>query len=391
MKTRSPVKKRLLVFHIECTQLRGGEKYIYELVKRVSPRVPTELFIENISPYWRSQYNKLHVSVHLLWKPKHLYWPLLPITLGINYVLLQRYLSQNDTVFVTNFPLSFLTTLLSKKTILFCFEPLSVFYDSFRIKQSGIRERFLLAVIKFFYAPLDRLAIRRATMVATLNKEVDNAMYSLYKKRANFYIPNGVDTSHFSPKKRPLYKKRGGYIIGHSTDYSPLKGTEVLLRATPQIIRAHPNARIYISESMNNKHTKQKYINLIKTLHMQKYVFFIGCIPENQLPNFYASCDVFCYTGSTQCVGGSSASLSVLEAQSCGIPVLRTVGNSDEIIPNKTGLYFTSEEPKHIADTINSFLSLSTRQTKTMGRAARAHCVQNFSWSVSSKQLLRHA
>ena len=390
MKSQSSKKKNLFVFHTEFVFLRGGEKYVFELIKRLSKTYTIVLYVERISEYWKRQFVSPHISVHRLWKPPHLYWLFLPITCLVNVFKLKKRICSTDVIFATSFPLSLLATFVSKKSIVFCFEPLSIFYDAPRLKTASLKEKFFLLLIGFIYSPLDFLAVKRAAILATLNKPVANAIWSRYHRKPNIFIPNGVNTHVFTPNAPPLFHIQNSprvFIIGHSTDYTILKGTESLLRALPHIIKKQPNILLLISESIPNTKIRLQYIKLARSLHIQKNIRFVGCIPEQKLPRFYTTCDVFCYCGSTQCVGGSSASLSVLEAESCGVPVLRTLGNADEIIPKKTGFYFFDERPLTIAKRILLYMRIPTARIQKMKRAARQHVIHNFSWDYSAKKL----
>jgi len=380
---------RLLIFHTECVHLRGGEKYIYELTKRISKKRPVVLFVEDISDYWKEKYTSCHISIHKLWKPKHAYWALLPISFMINMLVSKKRVTPSDIIFATNFPVNLLASFLSKKTIMFCFEPLSIFYDQFRIQSASFKERIFLLVEKFMYEPFDHLAIHRAQTLATLNSTVGASVTYRYQRTPDIFIPNGVDMNFFSPTAHPSISnsQKKLFVLGHSTDYTILKGTELLLRALPLVVKLYPSVRLVISDSVPNITMQEHYKKFIHTLQIQKYVRFVGRIPENKLPNLYTSCDVFCYCGSTRCVGGSSASLSVIEAASCGIPVLRTKGNTDEIIDGKTGLYFPLETPNSIAQTILTYIKLSKKEKYRMKQQARKHATTIFSWDSSTKIL----
>ncbi len=380
--------ERLLVFHTECVYLRGGEKYIYEHIKYASKRRPVILFVEKISPYWEKIYFDLRVPVFLLWKPKKFYWALLPITLFVNFLRLRNTIQKGDVIFASIFPLTFLSVLLSKRTIVFCFEPLNIFYDKVFIRNLPTRSQHIVRLLKFLYRPLDSYAIYNGGALATLNLDVKRAVKNQYGKLARFLIPNGVDTSFFTPKATPLFsfKRRGRTVIGHSTDYTPLKGTEYLLRALPSVIRNNKSVIVLISETISNPQKKKEYQQLIKSLRIQQHVFFVGTIEQKDLPGFYTSCHIFCFCGSSFCVGAFTASLSVIEAQSCGLPVLRTAGNRGEIKINKTGYFIYPEQTFSFSKKI----LLVTRFSKSKLRAMQKHCRQHaksFDWGLSAGAL----
>ncbi len=382
-------KKKLFLFHTEFLHLRGGEKFVYEITKRLVGSHTITLCVEKISPHWNRRFAKLHVSVYRLWRPPFLYWLLLPFSFFINALRLKHFISPQDVVFATSFPLSLLSTVVSKKTIVFCFEPLSIFYDVLRIKMGSLREKLFLPIIKVLYEPFDRLAVQRSWLLATLNEPVASAMAFRYNKKPNFFIPNGVDTKFFCPSAQPLLNVGSKYdlVIGHSTDYTVLKGTEVVLRALPFVIKKQPRTLLLISESIPNKKARLRYENLILSLKIHHHVRFVGCVSEKRLPGFYTACSVFCYCGSTRCVGGSSASLSVIESEACGTPVLRSGGNTDEICSGKTGFYFPTESPTAVARTILRYASLSKKTILSMKTNARKYVTTNFSWDSAAQKL----
>ena len=305
--------RKLLILHTECVSLRGGEKYLYETIKRLPKQLRVVLCLETVSLYWSRRFRELGVTVAPLWKPRFGYWFFLPITILINYFCLLRVVDDHTVVLTTNFPLNFLGVILSKKSLVFCFEPLSIFYDQVRFNTMSFRAKFFLNIARTCYQWFDAYAIRHATLLATLNAHVAQYIINRYKRAPDLYLPNGVDHQIFFPTKKR--SSRNHFILLHSTDYTMLKGTELLIRSLRRVVQRYPNIEVHISESINNSIEKEKYLSLISSLHLKKVVRFVGIISEDQLPSFYQSGDVFCYLGSPYCGGGSTASLSVFWGQ----------------------------------------------------------------------------
>lgn len=105
--------------------------------------------------------------------------------------------------------------------------------------------------------------------------------------------------------------------------------------------------------------------------------------------DYYRSLDVFCYTGSPECGGGATASLSVIEAQACGVPVIRSIGNNDEIIDNMTGYAVNPNRGEDVAGAIIKFNKLTNSQRRTMKKNARKYVLRYFSWNKSVSTLNR--
>lgn len=378
-------KQQVYVFQTESILTRGGEKYLYELLKRLNKNYKIVLFLQKVSPYWNNVYKKEKITVRLLWQPPHFYWILLPLTLIINWFKLKKEIKKDDVVFATNFPLSFLAIFLSKKTICHCFEPLAIFYDPIIIKHRSAFSRFCITVAKLLYSDLDKFAIKQCSVLTTLNKEVEQHILETYHRKPNFYLENAVDTDFFKMDAKKKQKQR--FLIGHSTDYTPFKGTENFLQIAKLLIKKFPNIKIEITESMVYKDIKNKYIEFVEKNNLGKNISFIGNLSEKQMANFYQRIDAFCYTGSPLCAGASPASLSVLEAESCGTIVIRSIGNSNEIENKKTGYYIDPDNHKQSSRIISKYLQLSDKEKAVMSKNAFRYVRNNFSWDLTAKRL----
>lgn len=383
------MKRKLFVFHTESIYSRGGEKYLFELLKRLAPRYQVIIYFQKISDDWEKRYRAYGIETRKFWQPWFFYWLFLPLTLVGNFLRLRSKIKKDDVIYATNFPVNLLAIFLSKKTICHCPEPLPIFYDPVRIQSLPPFSRLCVRVAKLWYGTLDQLAIRKSRFLVTLNPSVERHIGAVYGRKPDAYVPNGVDTAFFKPQgPRLLTKRAGKYLIGHSTDYTVFKGTQAFLRGLSLLKRATlRKIKAYISESMKDPAVKHEYRGFIREHHLDGLVVFVGNVTEKKLAAFYRSLDLFCYTGSPVCAGGSTASLSVLEAQACTTPVVRSVGNDDEIIDGKTGWYVDPQAPQTIARQIEAFLALSDQQRDQMGKTGRRYMRDRFSWSRSVQSL----
>lgn len=377
----------LEVFHTECIFTRGGEKYLFELLRRLTSKYKITLRVHRITPYWEKQYTRQNISVQNLWTPKKFYWLLLPLTIFINVLVLKKTIHKNTLVFATNFPVNFLAVLLSKKTICHCFEPLAIFYDPHRIRSLSLFSRFCVKVAKYLYARLDKYAVNNSKILTSLNPSVTPFILAVYHRKPDEYIPNGVDVDFFSPKPKRSLKKTKLLIIGHSTDYTIFKGTEQFIHALFFLKKKSTNFYAYISETIHDQLVLNKYRNLIKAYNLDTHIRFVGNLSEKNLVTFYQSLGVYCYTGSVESAGGSTASLSVLEAQSCGVPVIRSTGNTDEIVKNHTGFYAKPNEPEEVANALFHVMHIPRKRRLNIQHEARNHVKKNHSWLISAEVL----
>ncbi len=376
------------MLHTESIYSRGGEKYLFELLKRVRESHDVTLYLHRISPYWRRRYNDVRVQVRLLWTPPKLFWLLLPLTLMVNFFQLKKTVKQGDVLFATNFPMNFLSVIISSKAICHCFEPLAIFYDPIRISSLTPFSRFCVAVAKFFYAHLDKWAYNASAILTSLGPSVEQYIMDTYGRKPDVYLPNGVDCAAFSYAPSHRLKTRR-FLLGHSTDYTIFKGTEDFLGIVADLHSRGLPVRAKISESIPDRDVKIKYLRFMKRAGIDKLVKFIGNIKEQDLPKFYRSLDFFVYTGSPECAGGSTASLSVLEAQSCGTPVIRSRGDDREILHGKTGFYIDPHNHTQAGDVLSSAFRLPPATSQKMRLAARQYIKSRFDWTTTASILVR--
>lgn len=378
-------KSVIYIFHTECIFPRGGEKYLFELLRRFSRKNKIILCVQAISPYWEEKYRSIHIPIRIFWKPMHFYWILLPVFLLKNFLEYRKRI-KNNIIVATNFPISLLAVLLSNKTVIHCFEPLPIFYDNVRIQSLPAFSRMCVLFSKKIYAWLDSYAIKKCSLLTTLNLSVEKHIISTYDRKCDGYLSNGID-SHLFAMKSFKNKKNKTYVIGHSTDYTVFKGTDSFLRSLPLLTKKFPNLSVIITESMTDPEMKNLYKKFVKDHSLSGNVSFVGTLTEKQLVSFYQKIDVYCYTGSPDCAASSTASLSVLEAESCGTPVVRTIGDYEEIIDGKTGYYCNPKIPEDICEKTTTLLNLPLSKQANMGNACRKYVKEKFSWDKTSATL----
>jgi glycosyltransferase involved in cell wall biosynthesis len=101
---------------------------------------------------------------------------------------------------------------------------------------------------------------------------------------------------------------------------------------------------------------KQKSIEL----DIMSRIYFLGIVKD--MPSFYNAIDVFCLTSAME-----GLPLSILEAQSCGVPVIATnVGGCSEVIDKKTGILIEKYNKKQLLDAmltkVSSLLNNNEKQ-----------------------------
>lgn len=382
-------KRKIFWLHSHTLLSTGGTRFIHEVAARLSNKYDIELIVEKSSMQWKKAFEDSNIKVTeigIITSTSLFYWLFFPIFLFINYFKLKKLLNSQDIVISTMFPFNFLGSLLSKGHIYYCFEPFAFFYDNELMKQGGNIKYQLLILLKNLYHGFDYVGTRSASMVLAINPSVGAYIKKIYKILPKDFTYLGVDTNHFKPVKVMHEKK---LVFFHSTDYTLLKGTQYLIASLGLISQYKDKFKIIISDSITNPKIKKGFMKEVENLKLQDTVKFIGHVSYQDLPKYYSLADCYLFLGSPASQGASAASLSVLEAQSCGLPVIRSIGNKDEILHGKTGFYIDPRKKMEFAKLL-TILIKNPKKITNLSKNCRQRIVTKYTWQKVAKTFIKN-
>ena len=166
-------------------------------------------------------------------------------------------------------------------------------------------------------------------------------------------IYNGIDTVKFFPGNRNISRNdlnlpTGVVLIGTAGRLETIKGQDVLIDAISNF-----SATIHLAIAGGGR-CEQQLKEQVTQLQIEQQVHFLG--PLDDMPSFYQSLDLFCLPSRNE-----GMPLSPMEAQSCGIPALRSdVGGSAEALCQATGLLV---EPDNVAQLVSAIETMLSRNS----------------------------
>jgi glycosyltransferase involved in cell wall biosynthesis len=183
---------------------------------------------------------------------------------------------------------------------------------------------------------------------------VSNKLTRLFKQKGltNItYTANGIDSNLFNDKIQiPLKKDK--LIVGFSGN------------------KKH-DWRKGISEFIEPLEKKFEWCELKLAMPQGDY------IPLNEMPSFYNKIDLYVCASSSE-----GFSLSVLEASSCGRPVISTiVGGSEDLIEEGENGFLVNRNFDDIAEKVD-FLFNNKQKLTEMGKKNRKKIVEEYDWSI---------
>jgi len=192
-------------------------------------------------------------------------------------------------------------------------------------------------------------------------------------------IPMGVDAELFNPDKydskiKEKYGIEGSFLlfVGRLAEK---KGVKYLIDAMPAVIQEHPKTKLLIvgSGSLENELKKQ-----IKNLNLENNVIFTGAIPNNELPSYYATADIF--IGPSIIEGFGLVFVEALMSKTCVITSdFKAI--SDIIKNGDTGIQIDVKNIELFSKKIIELLK-DQEKRKRLAENGYSFVKNNFSWDV---------
>ncbi|NOZ82137.1 MAG: glycosyltransferase [Candidatus Micrarchaeota archaeon] len=222
-------------------------------------------------------------------------------------------------------------------------------------------EKLMKKYTGFFY--------NRANVVIAPSTEVETLLRSCGVTSRIEVIPTGID---FSPKK--LKRKP---LVVYAGRLGKEKNVDLILKAFSIVERETQAELMVIGEGPERKNLE----NLAESLGL-KNVTFTGYLERNALREIFSAASVFVCASTTETQG-----LSVLEALSCGCPVVvpGALGLKDFVTHGTNGLFFKPGSRTDLARKIISLLTDSALRRKLSKGAAQTG--KSFRASKCAKRL----
>lgn len=209
--------------------------------------------------------------------------------------------------------------------------------------------------------------------------------------RDSFYEEPIWDYAHC--KKHSIFVSNSGY---------PLKGAHQVLRALPIILRQYPDTEVNFcgSSVMSNKlkdmlHFQGYHLylrRLVKRLHLQEHVRFLGSLSEIQMKQQFLNANVYVMPSAIE-----NSPNSLCEAQILGTPVVASYcgGTPTLLTDGETGYFYRYEEFEQLAQLVvrlfvqGNGISLSAAEMEVAGKR---HDREKNAWRLAEiyNDIMRH-
>jgi len=213
-----------------------------------------------------------------------------------------------------------------------------------------VPEARLISRIKAYIA---KHTLRKAELITCDAKHMKEAMVWLGVAPEKIDIVYfGVDTRKFSPRQKNERLKEKLGIYNSPTVISlrylePVYDVESLIRSILLVLEEIPESKFVIAGKGSEE---ERLKELTKSLGISESVKFVGFIPNDKLPQYLTTMDVYVSTS----LSDAGIAASTAEAMACGLPVIVTdVADNKKWIDNGVnGFVVPVKDPKSLAEKI---------------------------------------
>lgn len=187
-------------------------------------------------------------------------------------------------------------------------------------------------------------------------------------------LNNGVNLEFFSPASNRSFQRQNmglrGTILLSVGNLIPLKGHDLIIRA---LLKLPEQFQLLIIGDGDQEHSLK---NLARQLGLERRVFFLGSMPQDQLRAYYQVADALILASSRE--GWANV---LLEAMACGTPVLatKTWGTPEVVAHPNAGLLVEERSADCIAQMVLQLFNHMPAREDTCKYA------EQFDWSATTK------
>lgn len=206
----------------------------------------------------------------------------------------------------------------------------------------------------------------------------DEAIASGFPADRIHVVVNGIDTHRFRPERAMRDQLRAEWgvlsheiLVGMAARLDPAKDHGTFLRAAAQIAQSRPDVRfVCIGDGAEPRQSDLR--QLAESLGLSSRLIWAGA--RDDMTAVYSAMDI---AASSSCSEGFSNVIA--EAMACERPcVVTDVGDSAWIV-GKPGQVVPASNPTALAEALLRLIDLPDDDRATLGRAARARVVTEFS------------
>ncbi len=241
---------------------------------------------------------------------------------------------------------------------------------------SSLRQRMLYH--------MDLKAIQSASKLIALNRtSAENLSDFFGVPRSRIaVIPVGVDTSLFSPPRKPR-ESESPFVIICVARIARYKNQISLIRLVSALAKMGLRSRLFLVGPVDERDYYRILTREVFRLDLSSHVHFLGSVSLDTLVRLYHSAHLFVLPSLLE--GQAQATL---EAMACGVPVLLSdIGPHRELAQEGAAIISDFDSPLNLADTVANLVKDGERRER-LGQRGREYVSQHHTWRDVCQQVL---
>jgi len=225
-----------------------------------------------------------------------------------------------------------------------------------------------------------RKIYQRADQIICVSKYTQQEIKKIIPSAKTIVIHNGVDFKKWTEGRQVELKPKKEKIILGVGALKPRKGYEISLKAVSLVKKKYPQIRYYLVGDQSDKNHFQKLRKIAQECDLEKNVFFLDKLSDEELSRLYQQCDLFLLTPVNVGEKFEGFGLVYLEAGAFSKPVIGTFNcGAEEAIRNGfNGLLVPQNDIQATAKAILKILK-NPALAKELGRNGRI-LAQEMDW-----------
>lgn len=237
-----------------------------------------------------------------------------------------------------------------------------------------------------FFKSIQRIVLKNCDICTVSSEATKNELLMRFPqfKDKVAVLSMGVDTQLFKKSnKSKISKYKNSKIILFVGRLNEQKGVEYLIKAMAIVNKRMKNSKLLIIGEGSYKKKLQKISDSLNPGNIE----FLGSISQRELADYYNTADALVLPSVTSRIGTEGLGLVLLEAMSCGTPVIGTnTGGIPTIIKNnQTGLLVGEKNENELGSAILRILSDDKLKQK-LSKNGKIFVKNNYSWDIVARK-----
>jgi glycosyltransferase involved in cell wall biosynthesis len=245
------------------------------------------------------------------------------------------------------------------------------------VAAGGITNKFMINLIskltRFIYQHCEKILVQsKAFIPYILNQNVSNSKI--------IYLPNSTESFYNKVDVKNKFKKlmpEEGPILMFAGNIGEAQGFNTMIKSASYLNNSGVKVNWVILGDGRQKELIEKKIN---DLGLQKYFFFLGSYPSEEMPNFFACADALLVTLKKNLIFSMTIPNKIQSYMACSKPIIANIDGEGGrvILEAKCGLVSPSEDYISFSKSIIDFLKLGADEKELMGKNARLYFEKEF-------------